>query len=253
MDAPIVKDFVSKFNFAKFSGGFDADFGFEDPLKFLGKVGEFVEFLIPVPLCRKPIGPCADCEGTGKDEDSWEEKCLHCDGEGVSMRYDYTEAYAVSASLTVLFRQLAFPEFETGCSLSQLMTVTTVTAREPHGGSMGGQYSGRATAWMVKRGPGEIPEMAAAMRSAWEKMEGVVKSYYQHSFRAWLGDGAGWLCVGCPGDACGLHPEHTVSYDVARGCGYEFSCHNTDNPQQQLTLLASLAALHDLVRREAKN
>jgi hypothetical protein len=31
--------------------------------------------------------------------------------------------------------------------------------------------------------------------------------------------------------------------------GFEFSCHNTDTPMQQLTILASLAALHDLVRK----
>ena len=47
--------------------------------------------------------------------------------------------------------------------------------------------------------------------------------------------------------ACGLNPSHD-HMDI--GQGYEFSCHNTDTPAQQLTLLAGLAALHDLVRKD---
>lgn len=54
-----------------------------------------------------------------------------------------------------------------------------------------------------------------------------------------------WLNLTIPGNACGLDPEnyHDTSKD-----GYELLPHNVDCSLQQLTFLAGLACLHDLVR-----
>ncbi len=71
-------------------------------------------------------------------------------------------------------------------------------------------------------------------------------SFSRHSFQADLKNGGG-LCMSCPGDACGIHPSDW--YDVGKESGYRFSCHNTDNYMQQLTLLSGLACLHDLARK----
>ncbi len=249
-NAPIVGHYAKEFKFTKFSGEFGKNFGFEDSLQFLGESDGFIEYLVPTPLVRKLGGKCKNCGGSGKDEENWNCVCLHCGGEGKNIRFDYTEAYAVSATLTTLFEFMTFPQFETSCHLPQLITVKTVTIRDSHGGSVGGEYSKEAVNWMKRHGPGEIPEMISVMRSVWTKMDGEMRDYYDHSFHAWLGDSDGWLCTDCPGDACGLHPDHNASYDMREGLGFGFGSHNTDTPQQQLTLLASLATLHDLMRKD---
>jgi hypothetical protein len=251
-DAPIVDGIKEQFNFVKFSGEFGKNFGFEDSLKFLGEKDKFLEYLVSTPLVRKLEGKCSRCDGSGKNEDNWEGKCQYCDGEGKNIRYDYTEAFAVSATLTTIFEYVWYPEFETSCKLPQLMTISTGTQKGMNSSPIQGEYSCEAVRWMKMRGAGYIPEMVSAMKSAWEKMDGKLKDFDQFSFRADLADTVGWLCTSCPGDACGLHPDHHASYDIARGKGYKFFCHNTDHPMQQLTLLASLAALHDLMRRDAK-
>ncbi len=249
-DAPIVGHYAKEFGFSKFGHKFGENFGFEESLQFLGEANGFLEYTVPTPLVRKNTGKdCLSCDGSGKSGVFEGEECLYCDGEGKKIVYDYTEAFAVSATLTTLFEFMNFPEVETSCSLLQLMSINTVTIKGSHGGSIGGEYSREVVEWMRQRGPGEIPEMVSAMRVVWEKMDGRIMEFYEHSFRANLSNGVGWLCTDLPGDACGLHPSHNAGYGIERGTGYEFSSHNVDSPTQQLVILASLAALHDLVRR----
>lgn len=250
-DAPIVEDFIKRFGFSGFGAEFGKDFGFENSLRFLGEADGFLEYSIPTPLVRKITDEkCFSCEGSGKNIFYEEENCQFCDGGGRGITYDYANTYAVSATLTTLFTWMRFPEMETSCPLPQLMTVQTTTLQTSgHGSEMFGEYSREAVRWMRRRGAGHIPEMVLAMRSAWAEMDGRVKSVFVNDFRAYLSDDNGWLCTDCPGDACGIFPSHQRTGDGDRG--YEFSSHNTDNPMQQLTILASLAVLHDLIRKEA--
>lgn len=248
-NAPIVTHFKNNFGFAEFSGEFGKNFGFEDSLLFLGEKERFQEYFVPTPLVRKDTGKkCRYCKGSGVS-DLFEDVCSYCNGEGKEIRYYYAEAYAVSASLSLLFELMRFPEITTTCPFPQLMTVQTVTIRGPHGGTVGGEYSREALDWMKIKGEGNIPEMISAMRTVWEKMDGRMMSFYEHSFRAYLDNNQGWLCTDLPGDACGIHPDHGAEYETRSGRGFEFSSHNVDTPQQQLTIIASLAALHDLMRR----
>ena len=129
------------------------------------------------------------------------------------------------------------------------MTVHTVTIREMQGGSLGGEYSKRLCYWMCllwDQGKQNIVEMKDAMVVAYNKMLGK-DSYNEHSTWAEIAYNNGWLNTSCPGDACGLHP---ADFSIERGEGYRFTCHNVDNPMQQITLLAGLAALHDKARKE---
>ena len=248
-DAPILESFKSDFGFNEFGGEFGKDLGYENSLKFLGQVGQFLEYHVPACLCRKISDQdCIFCDGTGKNE-GCEDQCLSCDGEGKNVVYDYKEAYAVSASLSTLFEYMRFPEIETSATNSQLMTIHTVTIQNPHGGSIGGEYSEDVVNFLRERPVGLIPEMVKAMRDIWLKMEGKIPSFYDYDFRACTQGSDGWLNTSCPGDACGLHPSHG---SIGRHGGYEFSCHNADNMIQQMAMLASLAALQDLVRNQKK-
>jgi hypothetical protein len=74
---------------------------------------------------------------------------------------------------------------------------------------------------------------------------------WKYSFRI-LRLESGGLCIDCPGDACGIHPDTYAEYDIKEGRGYKFTCHNVDTPMQQITLIAGLAALHDCTRKEIK-
>ncbi|MEK7212378.1 MAG: hypothetical protein AAB686_01745, partial [Patescibacteria group bacterium] len=245
--APIIKHFTESFGFKEFAGRLGEDFGFERALKYLGAADGFLEYTIPTPLCRKPTGnPCRECNGTGRSEE-FDRDCLFCEGDQ-DIRYDYQEAYAVSATLSLLLGLMEFPDIETTAAIPQLLTVTTATIRESHGGSLGGMYSRELVAYLKSRGPGPIPEMVAAMRTVWERVESRIRDFYDHYFSAYTQGQDGWLNVSCPGDRAGLNPAHSW-IDKRRGC--EFSCHNVDNPMQQLALLASLAALHDLARLAA--
>jgi len=246
-DVPGVVNFMELFGFKKFSGKFGGNLGFEECLAYLGTKDNFLEYEIPAPLVKKfKDGPCAHCGGTGRSEDL-DRECLYCEN-GKESYYDYDAAFAVSATLTLFFEFMRFPDCETTAKIPQLMTVGTSTTKESGGWYIGGDYSCELAAYLRSRPNGTIPEMVLAMQIVHERMEGEIKSFYSHSFRAYTQGNDGWLNVDCPGDACGLHPANCHTNGDR---GYEFTCHNVDQPIQQFTLLASLAALHDLARLKA--
>lgn len=251
-EAPIVKHYAENFRFSVFAGEFGTDFGFEKSLKFLGQRDGFQEYLTPIPVIRKKSSQKCDlCDGSGQSLIFEGDKCLYCEGDGFEIVDDTAEACAILATLSLLFKLLRFPEIESSSKLPQLICVKTVVNRETNGFEVGGEYSREAVAWMKHRRAGEIPEMVSVMRVAWKKMEGEIKDYYDHSFFADISGDNGWLCASVPGDRTGIHPEQGSEHDVIfNGHGYKFSSHNVDRPIQQFAILASLAALHDLMRKD---
>jgi len=254
--APIVMGLMSHFGFKKFSGSLNGNIGFDDSFIFEGVMENFVEFAVNIPKVKKYSGKkCEDCNGSGKDRLRDYDECLRCDGTGKDWFYDWKTAYAISASFTTILNWMRFPEKETSSSLPQLMTVFTITQDDMHGGSLGGEYSLELCNWMRSlypwdKGGCEVVEMTEAMKIAHKKMFGAFRFGQEHYLWAKIEGNNGWLNASCPGDACGLHPGD--SFGPQEGRGYEFACHNVDNPMQQITLLAGLAALHDKARREIK-
>jgi hypothetical protein len=245
-DIPAVAEYRD-FNFSTFNGTFGDDLGFERILKYLGTTPDgFQEYLVPMPLCRKITDKICDwCEGTGEDP-GIERRCAFCEG-GKDIAYDYKEAYAVSASLSLFLFLMQFPECETHASVQQLFTVKTITRVGPHGASLGGSYSRDLVQYLRSRLEGPVLQMVSAMKIAWGRLDGKIFDFYEHSFEASTQGTSGWLNVSCPGDATGLHPsDHMLDGDY----GYDFSCHNVDSPMQQLTLLAALGALNYTARRD---
>ena len=246
-NASEVFNFTRNFGFRKFVGTFGKDLGFGASLRYLGTTDGFLEYEIPTPRVKKfKKKRCGYCDGKGYDKE-FERDCLYCEKGRVSY-YHYDAAYAVSASLTLLFGFMRYPDAETTAKTPQLMCVDAVTIKGMQGGSLGGVYGCELANYLRSRQNGDIPEMIAAMRAVFERMDGKIPHCYEHSFHAYTQGGNGWLNVSCPGDAAGLHPAD--GHVNAHG-GYDFASHNVDSPIQQFTLLASLAALHDLAR-EAK-
>ena len=244
--SPVVDFLKKQFGFKIFESDFSKNFGFEDGLKNAGTVNGFREFHIILPKIRVETDKvCRQCDGTGKREDFPDEECFYCDGAGKEHELHWHETTTISASLNVLFMTLCCSEIETFCALPQLMTIRLITELGPHGGSIGGTYGIEMCDWLRVKND-NVPEMEQAMMVAYDHML-TLRHESRRSFRTDLHNGGGWLNVTIPGDACGLNPSHDR---MDMRLGYDFSCHNTDTPAQQLTLLAGLAALHDLVRKD---
>lgn len=184
--------------------------------------------------------------------------CIHCTGVGKELIFDWQSAYACSASFTVFLVLTEFVKTETSAPFSQLLTVKTMIREGLDGGSLSGEYSIPLVKFLSNlydetKTRRSISEMIQAMKLAYNHMVGMRK-FDQFNFRASVDYEDGWLNVSCPGNACGLNPEHNAGYDMKRrGLGYKFNCHNIDTPVQQITLLAGLAALHDKARKALKN
>ncbi len=234
-DAPIVVGLKEGFKFKKFISAINENFGFDDALEIQAPRDKFTEFLIRIPEIKKVAQKkCSSCRGTGKDEFRAGEKCFRCDGKGKEIYYDFEKAEAISASLTVFFilAMLTHSEKETSSPVPQLLTVQTTINRDIGGASLWGEYSWHIRGWLASLWRGEralISEMCLAMQVAYTKMFGPSDYIKDYAFRASVDYEWGCLNVDCPGDACGLHPEHNAEYDMKHGGGYKFSCHNVDN------------------------
>jgi hypothetical protein len=248
--APLVEHLRKEFGFTSFQGSLKGNFGFDNAIRAVGKKGDFFEFLVSMPRVQMKLKtPCDRCEGSGKDEFLPGQKCFSCRGSGKEYVFRWKKAFAISASLSILLRQLEFVdgEISTSASFPQLLTVITRTEKGMHGGSLSGTYSRILARWLSSFKPYTgIQEMIEAMKTAYAYMYMRGGDDFDR-FRASVDYENGWLNVDCPGDACGLNPAHGR---VRAGEGYEFSCHNVDTPVPQLTLLAGLAALHERARKE---
>ena len=243
----LIKSFQDKFKIASFSGDFNGDIGFGGVLKNIGEKDGFIGFEVKVPKIIKTTGTCNECKGTGNNGDS-DISCGWCRGTGIGRSYDWSSAYAISASFTIVFGILFLGGcHQTSSSSVQLMEVRTTTENGMHGGSLYGHISIPLKEWIQSVGEAKIPEMVHAMETTYDTMMGK-EDYHRFSFNAYARERGGFT-TSCPGDACGLHP---TDWNMSKGKGYEYSCHNVDTPAQQLTLLAGLAALHDRVRKEIK-
>ena len=249
VDAPIFRFFDQEFKFPPMQSEFGKNWGFGGCLKFEGSSDGFQVYSAEIPRVRVVTGKCKNCKGSGRDQFR-DGHCFFCNGKGKEHEYQMQRSHEICASLAILFEYLGYvSESDTGASRNQLLTVSTTLRLSMHGGSLSGHYSRILVDWMSAQGyPVAIPAMEQAMREAWERMMGAdqvkLERYY---FRAQIDHKNGWLNVTCPGNACGLNPNHL---EPRPGRGYEFSCHNVDSSIQQLTLLASLGALHDVVRKE---
>lgn len=250
-DCAYVQVFLKEFGFKEFSGDFAGDIGFEKVFHNNGVKGEFVEFIIPIPVLRKDTGEiCKICGGSG-DGNHRDEKCICCGGSGNEYCIDWHKGHLISATFTTILPYLLlWSDDETNCSLPQLFTVQTITEVGMHGGSLGGAFGVELVKWFSTFSPPHvINEMVDAMKMAYEQLF-AQRPHRFDRFNARIDYENGWLNVDCPGDACGLNPSYGgVNKD---GHGYGVGCHNVDTCAQQLTLLAGLAALHDKARKEIK-
>ncbi|RJQ32286.1 hypothetical protein C4572_01545 [Candidatus Parcubacteria bacterium] len=216
----IVKGMKERFGFKEFFGDFRAkNFGFEGVFINNGvKSGSVIELKAVLPMVRqKP-------------------------------NFNYKNAYALSATFTLIFTYLFGGRKDIGATFSrfQLMTVETATEREMHGCGLCGQFSPQLVGWLkkIKDVEGFIYSIKKVTTKAYSCMDGKRRTF-DSDFNLTLRDGR--LIMGCPGNAAEIGPDLCYGEDLNHG--YNFCSHNIDHPIQQLTLLAGLAALHDEARK----
>jgi len=237
----------------EFQPSYNDDFGFEGRLLRLGERDGFVEFFIKIPAVSISLGvSCKSCSGTGKDLHHLDMDCHACDGTGIESKYDWREAFQITSSLAILFQHIRYPGFETTCLLPQLMLVATMSRVNAgmHACGIGGEYS-----LALMRYLSEIPEnhrlpyVEEAMTKAWDRMLTIRDELYCNRMHAYIQTSPGGFTIDVPGNACGIYPSSSANFKRGEQLsGYDFTCHNTDTPAQQLTMLAGLAALHDGAR-----
>lgn len=182
--------------------------------------------------------------------------CRWCKGRGqeVDSYMDWKALYAISASLTLFFEFASLSQDVNKMVASkfpQLILINTTTIKDMHGGSLDGTYGIPLVNWFMSFTVNkEIGEVVSAMAQTWEKIRGRFDDFDSMNTWARVSNNRGFLHINCPGDRCGLYPS--FHGDVRYGRGYQFSCHNVDDPSQQLALLAGLGALCDKARKEIK-
>lgn len=244
-DAPIVLSFQKTLELGDFKGDLRGNFGFNEALRNRGEKDGFYEFSIELPTIKvKTDSDCDRCGGTGRDAD-YDESCIPCEGEGKELRYDWRRADEISTSLSILTLRLPYYDQEVPTAFPQLITFEASAGRR--NSSLHGEIGIVLQRWLAS-GPenAQYPSAVTAMVTAYKKMFGSrLDMVAQHRFEA--STNRGGLIVSCPGNGCGINP---ADWNFREGEGYKFSSHNVDTPAEQLTLLAGLAALHDIARRE---
>lgn len=240
-DATIVNHYSDILELKSFSGDLVKSFGFEEG--FLTKQdNEFVELHGILPKAK--ILHC----GCDNPED-----CFSCKGTGEKRAADMEKIWLLAVNINILLTLFDYKKVTTSSKLSQLLTVRTGInpKRSLHSSPIMGEFSKKLTNWLkTKPTDTEMLKVSEVMKAAqkhiWRLSEfNMVRAVLLHDYR--------YLTLNCDGDACGIHPTHSAHSTLKEeNIGCEFTCHNLDNPIQQLTLLSGLAALHDQAREEMK-
>lgn len=99
--------------------------------------------------------------------------------------------------------------------------------------------------WIAKQPEGHVKEIQDAMRTAHNFMwDGASRS---DRFGARIGPPK-WIYLDVPGDACDLGPDNNSNSEP--DLGYTLVPHNVDSGVQQLSFIAGLAKIHDLIRAD---
>lgn len=240
-----IRSFQEKHDLGEFLPFGSGYFGFDKVIKQGETVGEFIEYNIEIPVFMKETPePCKHCKGTGWDK-YFGRPCSWCEGSKHEIFYDWRLLNAVSASLHILNIFTELFEKDTSAKNSQLLSFQIICGKGMDGYPISGTYGIDFCNWLMSLpAPHYFDEAIKAMQSVHYHITRR-KSGYSWDFQAYIEKNA-WLIISCPGDACGIFPE---GHSWKPGEGKEYSCHNMDNPWQQILLLVALAVLSDMARK----
>ena len=198
---------------------------------------------IELPASEIEKGLCPGCAGTGRDGDNYD--CLWCSGGGKETVQDSAAARAVALSLSVLLRalrsQLTKPKHCVG-PLQLLEVATCVTDGQA---AFDGAFSPVLVTWLTHATDQELDPIRDAVFNAYDHMLPSRVPPHSRERYGLIRNPGGWISWSCLPGSSSLHPEYDFPDSDTLEYGYHFESHNCDEPEQQLTLLAGLAGLHD--------
>lgn len=213
----------------------------------------FKEFVIPIPVLEKEAGKCDSCGGSGEDPD-FSNGCLRCDGSGKKVEIEWGELDLICATLC-LFSQtmLYYPAKSLLAPLQgltghsrQLLVFQTNFSRDGRT-FIGATLSPKLTAWLRTKKARDLEAVRQATCRTYFQLFPGYRRFGDHSFHLRLYDN-GRLSFDVPGSATGLLVD---GFDhIYEGGGLTLTDHNVDTHAQQISLLAGLAALYGLARKE---
>lgn len=163
---------------------------------------------------------------------------------GWSKEYDYNP-FAVTTTLATLFRTLNFLSLSEENAPKENIKKQLVSIEMGVGIEMG------RNSLHVTLGKDILPWLLSFKKETFhEGIQEIMSTAYRHIDSAdpskkgnvtsvWIQPPT-WISLSCPGNSTGLDPENLRNPQE----GYELSEHNLDSPQQQLTLLMGVAAMH---------
>jgi hypothetical protein len=165
---------------------------------------------------------------------------------------NHNDQMALRASLDLLFTVLAIgigDKVDTSCSIPQLITVSCMYVEVGmNGGSLSVEVSDKVAEWLHKQ-PHE------------KHCEVIIETMKDAYFYMWPGErkysrfGAlcretGLIYLDVPDNACDLSPDIYCDRKIIEG--YRLVPHNVDSGLQQLSILAGVFTLSELVRNDLK-
>lgn len=211
----------------------------------------FTTFRIPIPCVHVETNRvCPTCGGTARNEDLGRE-CLSCDGYGRENEGHWWELDKIAATMALLsFMLLDNPLSESLTGINkgrQLLSLLTPFSRDLF--SVSGTVSPTMFSWFRNNGRRNLNEVRAVMEEVWLHMFPRHRSLSELGFQARINEG-GQLILVVPGNATSVYIDQDDIARSGQGEGAMLQCSNVDSRAQQLALMAGLAAVCDVARRE---
>ncbi|MFA5432512.1 MAG: hypothetical protein WC319_06520 [Candidatus Paceibacterota bacterium] len=244
-----IKKLQDDHNLGEFSSLTSDFFGFDNAIKRKEKDSDgFIVYEIEIPKFRIETSElCERCGGTGWDE-NLDDKCLLCRGSKYKISFNWKPLSAISASLHILSVMMETFNEQTSVKNNQLLTFQLSCGKGMGRFPIWGHYGIDFCSWLNSFGTSyhQFDEVLKEMEDVYLYIYNGEEGW---GFQAYVEEKA-WLIISTPGDACGIHPVNDYNWELGRG--RDFSCHNMDNPGQQIIILVALAVLSDMARKHIK-
>ncbi len=191
---------------------------------------------------------------------------MYIDNKVIYIHFELTlnvDIHHISMTMFLLLKVLNFfvydEEIENPNNI-QFLQLDTVCQIGHHGHSISGSVSPKLGAWLKKQGECLEDESAFSnvslldvektMRQTWNQFTERKLEESPRECRAIIVR-SGRFSLVCPGDACdvSIYPDQVYGDEIGT-MSVRFACHNLDVAKQQITLVAGLAKLCELARKD---
>lgn len=163
----------------------------------------------------------------------------------------FSDTMPVRLTLAMLVKAFLWFEGCTGVDVPQLMIIDGMNVeRSLHGGSISVSLGQTTIKWLAKQPENSSLEKVKETMLAVDRYMRPDRMFPQdpRQFDVWCRQPK-WINFTIPGNACGLDPENY--HNLSLNAGYALHAHNVDSGLQQLTLLAGVAKLYELVQEDS--